>query len=48
MGKTNHSGLNDVKKVYRRFPLDICLICLKFFLQQDVIMRIGFFFILVK
>ena len=38
---------NDVKKVHRKFPLDICLICLKFFMQYNVIIRTGFRFILV-
>ena len=33
---------NDVNKVHLKLPLDTYLICLKFFLQYDVIIRIGF------
>ena len=35
---------NDVNKAHRKFPLDVFLICLKFFLR-DVIIWIGFYFI---
>lgn len=36
---------NDVNKAHRKFPLDVFLICLKFFLKEDVIIWIGFYFI---
>ena len=36
---------NDVNKAHRKFPLDVFLICLKFFLWEDVIFLIGFYFI---
>ena len=33
---------NNANRVHRKFPLDTCLICLTFFRQYDVIIRIGF------
>ena len=37
---------NDENKVHQKFLLDMCLVSLNFFQQYDIIIRIGFHFIL--